>query len=93
MTRKRGAEAKEDGDYDPYDSAEDDGQVKRSTSNQVVRSSRGRLVKVALNMGTFKDSESLFQKKSHCPQTSTRVHCIPEVLSMFRPFGQVILRF
>ena len=49
MPRKRNLGRAEDGDYDPYESCEDEGPGKQraSSENHVIRSSRGRLVKVS----------------------------------------------
>lgn len=48
MPKRRGAELEDDGDYDPDNSGEDESLLKRGAGSglQIVRSSRGRPVKV-----------------------------------------------
>lgn len=47
MPKKRGLEPKEDHDYEPYDSFDEDERIKQQggSVSQLLRSSRGRLVK------------------------------------------------
>jgi len=48
MPKKKGSDAEEDEDYDPYDSFDDDRRVRQRTASgqELMKSSRGRMVRV-----------------------------------------------